>query len=77
MTGFTWVVILVTTVGVVLSFTPLRKLEGAGASRVGSLFLYLLVMTIGARPTSGGCWTPPRWWPWAWCGWRSTRASCC
>jgi uncharacterized membrane protein len=48
-TGFTWVVILVTTVGVVLSFTPLRKLEGAGASRVGALFLYVLVMTIGAK----------------------------
>ncbi|HEY0093802.1 MAG TPA: DUF819 family protein, partial [Archangium sp.] len=48
-TGFTWVVILVTTVGVVLSFTPLRKLEGAGASRIGALFLYVLVMTIGAK----------------------------
>ncbi|HZI03661.1 MAG TPA: DUF819 family protein [Archangium sp.] len=48
-TGFTWVVILVTTVGVALSFTPARKLEGAGASRVGSLFLYVLVMTIGAQ----------------------------
>jgi uncharacterized membrane protein len=48
-TGFTWVVILVTTVGVALSFTPLRKLEGAGASRVGALFLYVLVMTIGAK----------------------------
>jgi uncharacterized membrane protein len=48
-TGFTWVVILVTTVGVAMSFTPLRKLEGAGASRVGMLFLYVLVMTIGAK----------------------------
>lgn len=48
-TGFTWVVILVTTVGVALSFTPVRNLEGAGASRVGALFLYVLVMTIGAK----------------------------
>ncbi|PTL78913.1 DUF819 domain-containing protein [Vitiosangium sp. GDMCC 1.1324] len=47
--GFTWVIILVTTVGAALSFTPLRKLEGAGASRVGALFLYVLVMTIGAK----------------------------
>jgi len=47
--GFTWVVILVTTLGVGLSFTPLRKLEAAGASRVGSVFLYLLVATIGAK----------------------------
>jgi uncharacterized membrane protein len=48
-TGFTWVVILVTTVGAALSFTPLRNLEGAGASRIGALFLYVLVMTIGAK----------------------------
>jgi uncharacterized membrane protein len=47
--GFTWVVLLVTTVAVGLSFTPLRRLEGAGASRVGSFCLYLLVMSIGAQ----------------------------
>ncbi len=46
--GFTWVVCLVTAVGVALSFTYLRRLEGAGASTVGSVFLYLLVATIGA-----------------------------
>jgi uncharacterized membrane protein len=46
--GFTWVVCLVTAVGVALSFTPLRRLEGSGASAVGSVFLYLLVATIGA-----------------------------
>ncbi|MCB0404848.1 MAG: DUF819 family protein [Bdellovibrionales bacterium] len=48
-TGFTWVVIIVTTIGVGLSFTDFRKLEGAGASAVGSVFLYLLVATIGAQ----------------------------
>jgi len=48
-TGFTWVVLLVTTVGVALSFTPARRLEGAGASRMGSVFLYLLITTIGAQ----------------------------
>lgn len=46
--GFTWVVCLVTAIGVALSFTSLRRLEGAGASTVGSVFLYLLVATIGA-----------------------------
>ena len=46
---FTWVVLLVTALGVGLSFTPLRKLEGAGASRVGSVMLYLLVASIGAK----------------------------
>jgi uncharacterized membrane protein len=46
--GFTWVVCLITVIGVALSFTPLRRLEGAGASTVGTTFLYLLVATIGA-----------------------------
>jgi uncharacterized membrane protein len=46
--GFTWVVCLVTAAGVAMSFTRLRRLEGAGASVVGSAFLYLLVATIGA-----------------------------
>jgi uncharacterized membrane protein len=46
---FTWVVIIVTTVAVGLSFTPLRRLEGAGASKVGSVLLYLLVASIGAH----------------------------
>jgi len=47
--GFTWVVILVTTVGLAISFTRLRNLEGAGASKVGSVFLYLLIASIGAH----------------------------
>jgi uncharacterized membrane protein len=46
--GFTWIVCLVTAAGVAYSFTRLRRLEGAGASVVGSVFLYLLVTTIGA-----------------------------
>lgn len=46
---FTWVVLLVTGLGVALSFTPLRRLEGVGASKVGSVFLYLLVASIGAK----------------------------
>jgi uncharacterized membrane protein len=47
--GFTWVVLLVTTVALALSFTPLRRLEGAGASSIGSVFLYLLIASIGAQ----------------------------
>jgi len=46
---FTWVVIIVTAIAMALSFTRLRKLEGAGASKIGSVFLYLLVGTIGAK----------------------------
>ena len=47
--GFTWVVLLVTTVALVLSFTRLRRLEGAGASSIGTVFLYLLIASIGAQ----------------------------
>ena len=46
---FFWIIVIATTGGLVLSFTRARKLEGAGASKVGSLFLYLLVATIGMQ----------------------------
>lgn len=45
--SFFWIVVFATTGGLVLSFTPLRNLEGAGASKVGSGMLYLLVAVIG------------------------------
>lgn len=45
--GFFWLVVLATTFGVILSFTPARRLEGVGASRIGSAMLYVLVATIG------------------------------
>ena len=45
----TWAILIVVTLGLVLSWTPLRKLESAGASRVGFLALYLLLTSIGAR----------------------------
>jgi len=44
----TWKYIIVTTMGVILSFTRARDLEGAGASKVGSVMIYLLVACIGA-----------------------------
>jgi uncharacterized membrane protein len=46
--GGMWKYVIVTTIGLIASFTGLRRLEGAGASQVGSVFLYLLVATIGA-----------------------------
>jgi len=45
--GFFWLVIIATTLGVALSFTRLRSLEGVGASRMGRAFIYILVATIG------------------------------
>jgi uncharacterized membrane protein len=47
--GTTWAVLVVVTVGLALSFTPLRNLERPGASRIGFLALYLLLTSIGAR----------------------------
>ncbi len=44
---FFWVVGIVTLLGICLSFTDLRKLEYAGASKIGGLLLYVLVATIG------------------------------
>ena len=44
----TWKYIIVTAIGVVLSFTRARNLEGAGASKIGSVMIYLLVTCIGA-----------------------------
>lgn len=45
--SFFWLVLIATVIGVVLSFTPVRKLQGAGATKVGSAFVYVLVATVG------------------------------
>jgi uncharacterized membrane protein len=47
--GFFWLVVIATTAGLLLSFTRARRLEGAGASTVGSAFLYILVASIGMQ----------------------------
>lgn len=46
---FFWLVVLVTTFGLGLSFSPARRLEGIGASKVGSVFIFILVATIGLK----------------------------
>lgn len=45
----TWAVLIVVTAGLLLSFTPIRRLEEVGASRLGYLALYLLLTGIGAQ----------------------------
>ena len=47
--SFFWIVVTATLGGFAMSFTKQRELEGAGASELGSLFLYILVMTIGMK----------------------------
>ena len=44
---FFWIVVLATTFGLLLSGTKLRHLEATGASKVGSVMVYILVATIG------------------------------
>jgi len=47
--SFFWLIVLATTGGLLLSMTRARNLEGEGASRVGSVFIYILVATIGMK----------------------------
>lgn len=50
---FFWMVVYATTFGLGLSFTKARKLEGSGASKWGSVFIYILVATIGMKMNLG------------------------
>jgi len=50
---FFWIVVVATTIGLLLSFTRARELEGAGASRMGSVLLYVLVATVGMQMDLG------------------------
>lgn len=47
--GFFWLIVIATTLGIVFSFTRLRNYEGAGASKIGGVFIYVLVATIGMK----------------------------
>ena len=47
--NFFWIIVISTSLALILSFTKMRTLEGVGASRYGSLFLYILVATIGMK----------------------------
>lgn len=46
---FFWMITIATSIGVALSFTKAKKYEGAGASKIGSIFIYFLVATIGMK----------------------------
>lgn len=45
----TWVIIIISTLALILSFTPLRKLEEKGTSKIGYLLLYFVLTSIGAK----------------------------
>jgi len=46
---FFWMISLSTIIAIALSFTKVREYEGAGASKLGSVFIYMLVVTIGMK----------------------------
>ena len=47
--NFFWMVVIATACGIILSFTKAKNYEGAGASKIGSIFIYILVATIGMK----------------------------
>lgn len=47
--SFFWLIVISTTIGIAMSFTPLRNLEGAGASKIGTVFIFMLVAVIGMQ----------------------------
>ena len=47
--GFFWLVVIATLAGICLSFTKAKNYEGAGASKLGRVFIYILVATIGIQ----------------------------
>ena len=48
-TSYTWTIMIVTLIGIALSFSPVRKLERAGATRTGYDLLYFVLTAIGAK----------------------------
>ncbi len=47
--GFFWLISVSTIVAIILSYTKAKNYEGAGASKLGSVFIYILVATIGMK----------------------------
>lgn len=50
---FFWLVSISTIIAILLSYTKAKNYEGAGASKLGSIFIYILVATIGMKMDLG------------------------
>jgi len=48
-TTYTWTIMVVTLIGILLSFSPARHLERSGATRTGYDLLYFVLTAIGAK----------------------------
>ena len=53
---FFWMITIATFVGIGLSFTKARNYEAIGASKIGTVFIYILVATIGMKMDLGSIW---------------------
>ena len=58
--SFFWMVTIATAIGILLSFTKAKNYEGAGASKIGSVFIYILVATIGMKMDLGSILEDPK-----------------
>lgn len=47
--SFFWMISIATVIAILLSYTKARNYEGAGASKIGSVFIYILVASIGMK----------------------------
>ncbi|WP_370398153.1 DUF819 domain-containing protein [Tenacibaculum dicentrarchi] len=47
--SFFWLISVSTIIAIGLSFTKAKNYEGAGASKIGSIFIYILVASIGMK----------------------------
>jgi len=56
---FFWIVVIATTLGVLLSLTRAKRLEGVGASKLGTMLLYVLIASIGMQMNLGAILTNP------------------
>ncbi len=46
---YAWTIVVVSALGIIFSFTPLRKLEAVGSTRIGYFILYFVLTSIGAK----------------------------
>jgi uncharacterized membrane protein len=61
LTPFAWGILILTTVGLLLSLTPLARYDGAGASSLGYAGFYLLLASVGAQADLRNLLAQPLW----------------
>lgn len=61
LTPFAWGILILTTVGLALSLTPLARYDGAGASSLGYAGFYLLLASVGAQANLRNIVAQPLW----------------